>query len=745
MLLALLFTLLPAPADFAPGPPSVPVDPYSFEFEQSPPRLSEYLRERNQRAAHERQEQFRVRVAIPDAVRDEVAAEYAARQAVRFQPPPAPAEISRETRLFGALIFLTGFLVVLKLGPTWLAAINERVNPWKLTPATAAGLSAHIRAEDQALTQFLVAFQAGPPPAPSVLVEATGEVAAAAASAPAADPVQTFYSTAARILATQRRLLEEIVGAASPAEQHEKVQALYAEMGRLRGAAGLPELLTIWQLASAVEGLLQQMANQLVNVTGSTLRTVAGGVALLDDLCVPGTPSNLLAARPLKFLAVDDDLISRNALATALKRAFAPPDVADNAPAALALLVKQTYDVIFLDVQMPGMDGFELCTRIHQTDANQTTPVVFVTFQSDFQSRAESARHGGADLIGKPFLTFEIVVKALTLAVRGRLRATESGAVAAETPPAAATDSAALTQAFTSTTSAGAAAAEPDDAIADLMSGAGLNTRFLTRASAHLEPLGALFPRIFKATDEAVRQQLLADVFLHFHGFVPTAKLGVTHPAAPLSQALEGLLRKLLADPENSTPSALVTLANGVELLNELCAPELKSNPQLTPPARMLVVDDDPLALRAIGCALQTAFERPDGVDSGELAVAQAEAQAYDIIFMDVQMPGLNGFDACRKIHETELNRATPVIFVTGHSGFKARKRALACGGADLIAKPFLTAELTVKTLTIGLKQRLQWLNAPSSRTAGAPAESSSATPQLAPTAVKPDELPDRS
>lgn len=704
----LVLTWLPATADFAPKPPSLPVDPYSFEFEQSPPQLPEYLRERNQREASERQEKFRVRIAIPDAVRDEVAAEYTARQAARLAPPPPPAEISRDAKLLSALIFLSGFLALLKLGPTLYAAVNERVNPWKLTPATAAGLSARIRAEDQALTRLLASFQSGPPAA-----DTSGD-AAVAAAAPAVEPVQAFYPKAAQILARQRRLLEEIVGAVSPAIQHEKLRGLYEEMGLLRGAAGLPELVTVWQVASAVEGLLQQLTQQLANVTGSTLRTVAGGVELLDRLCVPQPVANALNLQALKFLAVDDDLISRNALAASLQRAFSPPDVVENGRAALALVEQHAYDVIFLDVQMPGMDGFELCSRIHQTETNRTTPVVFVTFQNDFQSRADSARHGGADLIGKPFLTFEIVVKALTLAIQGRMRATTSAAgaapaaVATQTPDAATAaglDSARLTQEFTSATGG-------DEAAEEVVPGAGLNTRFLTRASAHLEPLGALFPRLFKTTDEAVRQQLLADVYLHFHAFVPAAKIGVTHPAARLSQGLEGLLRKLLAAPENSTPSALVSLANGVELLNELCVPEFKSNPFLTPPSRMLVVDDDPLARRALVCALQTTFGKPDSADSGEAAVVQAERQAYDIIFMDVQMPGMDGFATCRKIHETERNQTTPVVFVTSHSGFKARKRALACGGADLIAKPFLTAELTVKTLTIGLRQRLVALGA---------------------------------
>jgi DNA-binding response OmpR family regulator len=73
------------------------------------------------------------------------------------------------------------------------------------------------------------------------------------------------------------------------------------------------------------------------------------------------------------------------------------------------------------------MDGFELCTRIHATTANRTTPVVFVTRHTDFDVRAKSSLTGARDLIGKPFLTFEVALKALTLVLRRRLQTQAHG------------------------------------------------------------------------------------------------------------------------------------------------------------------------------------------------------------------------------------------------------------------------------------------------------------------------------
>ena len=93
---------------------------------------------------------------------------------------------------------------------------------------------------------------------------------------------------------------------------------------------------------------------------------------------MPGLQPDLLTDRPLKFLVVDDDMISSQALSLSLKKAFSQPDLAVDGETALAQATQQAYDVIFLDVVMPGMDGFEICSKIRDTVPNRTTPVVFV-------------------------------------------------------------------------------------------------------------------------------------------------------------------------------------------------------------------------------------------------------------------------------------------------------------------------------------------------------------------------------
>jgi DNA-binding response OmpR family regulator len=70
---------------------------------------------------------------------------------------------------------------------------------------------------------------------------------------------------------------------------------------------------------------------------------------------------------------------------------------------------------------MPGMNGFELCTRLRTYPTNAKTPVIFVTGLTDFESRAKSTLSGGSDLIAKPFLFMELAVKAITHILRTQI------------------------------------------------------------------------------------------------------------------------------------------------------------------------------------------------------------------------------------------------------------------------------------------------------------------------------------
>ena len=93
--------------------------------------------------------------------------------------------------------------------------------------------------------------------------------------------------------------------------------------------------------------------------------------------------------------------------------------------------------------------------------------------------------------------------------------------------------------------------------------------------------------------------------------------------------------------------------------------------------------------------------------EDAEAAQVKVQTTKFDLIFLDVNMPGLNGYQLCSKVRQEGLNKTTPVVFVTGLNDFQMRARSTLAGGSDIIAKPFLPIELAVKSLTHMYKARL--------------------------------------
>jgi CheY-like chemotaxis protein len=678
-------------------------DTNTSEFETPPPEPGSIQWEINHSIARERQEHYRKRVSISNAVGTNVPRSAAATlingpkiAAAPTPPPPVSLGIVLQVFFFATTFVLTGVLIVRRFAPRVLVDINQRFSPWALAPAAGWNPSTRVRAEEEAFGKFLKVFQVGPTALPLAALPEKD------------DPLNEFFARAKKRLVTQRKLLSDIGRESSDLARQKILTNLYFEMGGLKDEAGFPEALPVWQAASALEGLLKQLSEEMRSVTPSTLRSVAGGVDLLDDLCAPGLRPDLLAERPLKFLVVDDDLISRQALSYSLGNAFSQPDLAVDGETALARATQQAYDVIFLDVVMPGMDGFEVCTKIRDTVPNRNTPVVFVTRRSDFDARCQSTLSGGNDLLGKPFLMFEVTVKALTLALHGRL---QGRAQQARPKPDWSRDAAdSLVSVTDRPWPVPSSTITPRPPLSTPSEGGEFTNVFLARASQHLGPLRELCQTMLRASDEESRQIMLVDGFLRINSLLPRPAPAVMHPAYQLSTALEGLLRKMLEDSKHATPSALVTVATAVDLLNDLCMPGMKTDLAINPPIHMLVVDDDLVARRALVGALQTVFEKPESAENGVAALALALKKPFDVIFLDVVMPGMDGFEVCTKIRETILNRTTPVVFVTRLSGFDTRCKSSLSGGSDLMRKPFLTSEITVKALTFALRGRLQQL-----------------------------------
>ena len=240
-----------------------------------------------------------------------------------------------------------------------------------------------------------------------------------------------------------------------------------------------------------------------------------------------------------------------------------------------------------------------------------------------------------------------------------------------------------------------------------MTAGADEANAFMVRAADHLGSVRELVLSASQSADENARRGMLVDLYCRIGSLGHFPDSASLRPASQVAAALEALLKKLLEHPRNSSPSTFQTLTTAVDLLRDLCVPGLRGDLATRPPVRLLVVDDDPIARRTIAGGLQLGFGRPESAGDGATALDLANEKSFDVIFMDVDMPGMDGFNACARIHQTALNRQTSVVFVTSHTDAETRRGALQCGGSDFITKPFLCSELVLKALTFTLRRRL--------------------------------------
>lgn len=103
---------------------------------------------------------------------------------------------------------------------------------------------------------------------------------------------------------------------------------------------------------------------------------------------------------------------------------------------------------------------------------------------------------------------------------------------------------------------------------------------------------------------------------------------------------------------------------------------------------RILVVDDEPLNREVAQEQLLGAGLAVDTAEDGATAIAMARKNTYTAIFMDMQMPNIDGLEATRQIREIPGYRQTPIIAVTGNAFTEDKERCLAAGMNDFLTKP---------------------------------------------------------
>lgn len=119
------------------------------------------------------------------------------------------------------------------------------------------------------------------------------------------------------------------------------------------------------------------------------------------------------------------------------------------------------------------------------------------------------------------------------------------------------------------------------------------------------------------------------------------------------------------------------------------------------PRKRALVVEDEPAIRELVRFHLDLAGYDVSEVDDGRRALARSREATFDLILLDVMLPGLDGIGVCRAIRSEAPNRATPLLMITARDGESDTVLGLESGADDYLTKPFGVRELMARIAAI--------------------------------------------
>jgi adenylate cyclase len=128
----------------------------------------------------------------------------------------------------------------------------------------------------------------------------------------------------------------------------------------------------------------------------------------------------------------------------------------------------------------------------------------------------------------------------------------------------------------------------------------------------------------------------------------------------------------------------------------------------MSTPAKVLVVDDTPNNVKLLSDVLAVRGYAVTTAASGEEALAKIASDPPDLVLLDVMMPGLSGYDVCRRIRADALTALLPVVLVTALDPDKERVKGIEAGADDFLTKPINQGELFARVRSLLRVKALQ-------------------------------------
>jgi CheY-like chemotaxis protein len=411
-------------------------------------------------------------------------------------------------------------------------------------------------------------------------------------------------------------------------------------------------------------------------------------------------------------LLVDDDAVTLKLYETALTRlGFRVTSAVDGIRASQALISAKP-DVVVLDLMMPNFNGVDVLKFIRTNGNLKELPVIVLTnaYLTDIAEKAIALGVQDASLkvrCSPPQLakTINRIFEEGPTLVKSSHAATTAPVIPPSAPPA----SAAAAEATP--------AAAPKQATVEARSSEhvqdSVRTGLLNNATKIRQELHALHQEFVRAQLDTERSVRLQNLYRRVHFLTATAGMAGCHRIALLSSAFEALLFELTNQPPLLTPSIRITVAMANDFLAQLLerANEVETPSVATP--RALIVDDDPLSNRLISAALRYDHLDVRTTEDPLEALRWAGEKKFDLFLLDIEMPGMDGFELCMQLRVMPEYQRVPVIFVTSHADFDHRAKSVLSGSNDLISKPVFPIELAVKAIIHLIRGGMKPVNKP--------------------------------
>jgi diguanylate cyclase (GGDEF)-like protein len=408
-------------------------------------------------------------------------------------------------------------------------------------------------------------------------------------------------------------------------------------------------------------------------------------------------------------LAVDDDAAVLEAVRFVLEPHGVRVEVLADPEGLWEALEASQPDAVLLDVDMPRVNGLELCRVLRNDPRWKSVPVIFLTSRTDPTTVQEVFAAGADDFVGKPFVGPELGAR-----IQNRLERVRLQRAQAETDPLTGVPNRrGSEEVLDRFLHLAEGQAEPFAlAVVDLDCFKGVNDRCGHAVGDEvLVRVARLLQKRFRAADVVARWggeefvvgmygmdaadgvQRLAEALeiLREERFTPpgVAPFGVTFSAGVAEFGTHGRdLQSLYRAADAAMYAA--KQAGRDRVLPAGWTPEQGEGPRTVD---VLVVEDDPAIARLLQHALETRGLRNEWVGSGEKAAGLLTGPAPElrarVVLLDVDLPGLDGLGVLRLLSQARMLERTRVIMLTVRTHEAEVVRALELGAFDHVSKPF--------------------------------------------------------